>query len=182
MGGLSVSIAMLSHTRIDVCECAEYVECAECVWEDRKVVVVAEEQRKKSQGQRSASGSPSQQLGSCGEQLAVQRILQDGYCILLRNFRCRYGEIDIIAEHEGDLVFLEVKTRRGVAYGIPEEAVTPLKVRRMLRAIAYYLSTHEALYSERSWRIDVVAVQMSSAGRLEEIRLYPHAITDIERL
>jgi Predicted endonuclease distantly related to archaeal Holliday junction resolvase len=129
-----------------------------------------------SDGSQRPGGLRGQQLGNWGEQLAADRMVVDGYCILARNFRCRYGEIDIIAEHEGDLVFIEVKTRRGIAYGLPEEAITPLKVRRMLRAIHYYLSIHEELYSERSWRIDVVAVQLNSTGSLKEIRIYPHAI------
>ena len=128
------------------------------------------------------NGSVRQQLGALGERLAAERLIRDGYWILEHNFRSRYGEIDIIAEHEQDIVFIEVKTRRGTAYGLPEEAVNQRKLRRMVRAMNYYLSTHEQQYSERSWRIDVVAIQLSVSGRLEEIRIYQHAVSDVENI
>lgn len=96
--------------------------------------------------------------------------------MLERNFRCRYGEIDIVAEDEHDLVFVEVKTRRGVAYGRPEEAVTLRKQRKLIELALYYLDLHAC--SERSWRIDVVAVQLSPAGKFEEIRIYQHAVSE----
>ncbi len=114
-----------------------------------------------------------QGLGRTGERLAEQALLQRGYRILERNFRCRYGEIDLVAEHEQELVFVEVKTRRGTAFGLPEEAVTPRKQRTILTVAAHYLELHAC--AERSWRVDVVGVQMSSRGILEEIRVYPHA-------
>ncbi len=96
--------------------------------------------------------------------------------MLERNFRCRYGEIDIVAEDENDLVFVEVKTRRGVAYGRPEEAVTMRKQQKLIELALYYLDLHAC--SERPWRIDVVAVQLSADGRFEEIRIYQHAVTE----
>ena len=98
-----------------------------------------------------------------------------GYTILERNFRCRYGEIDLVAEHEEDLVFVEVKTRRGNAYGLPEEAVDLRKQRKIVEVAHHYIDVHAC--SERSWRVDVVAVQLSIHGKLEEIRIYQHAIS-----
>ncbi len=118
-----------------------------------------------------------QGLGRTGERLAAEKLVMGGYRILERNFRCRYGEIDLVAEHEADLVFIEVKTRRGTGYGLPEEAVTLHKQRKIVQVASYYLDLHEC--AERSWRIDVVAVQMSGAGKLEEIRVYQHAFTEI---
>ena len=103
-------------------------------------------------------------------------LTQRGYAILECNFRCRYGEIDIVAEDGDDLVFVEVKTRRGVAYGYPEEAVTIRKQRKLVELALYYLDLHAR--SECSWRIDVVAVQLSSSGKLEEIRIYQHAVSE----
>jgi putative endonuclease len=117
-----------------------------------------------------------QGLGQTGERLAAERLVQCGYRILERNFRCRYGEIDIVAEDGDDLVFAEVKTRRGVAYGLPEEAVTARKQQKLIELALYYLDAHAC--SERSWRIDVVAVQLSSSGRFEEIRIYQHAVSE----
>ena len=118
-----------------------------------------------------------QGLGRTGERLAAERLAASGYRILERNFRCRYGEIDLVAEHEADLVFVEVKTRRGAAYGLPEEAVTVHKQRKIALVANYYLDLHACI--DRSWRIDVVAVQMNVAGKLEEIRVYQHACTEI---
>jgi putative endonuclease len=116
-----------------------------------------------------------QGLGRTGERLAAETLVAQGYTLLERNFRCCYGEIDLIAEKENDLVFVEVKTRRGCAYGRPEEAVTIRKQRKIVQVAAYYLDLHTC--SERSWRIDVVAVQLSLGGKLEEIRVYPYAVT-----
>jgi putative endonuclease len=110
-----------------------------------------------------------------GERLAAEKLLSMGYDILERNFRCRYGEIDLVAEHAQELVFVEVKTRRGTAYGLPEEAVNLRKQRKIVEVAHYYIDLHAC--SERSWRVDVVAVQLSVSGKLEEIRIYQHAIS-----
>jgi putative endonuclease len=99
-----------------------------------------------------------------------------GYRILTRNFRCRYGEIDIIAEHEDELVFVEVKTRRGTAYGLPEEAVGRRKQQKLTQIASHYLDVQQC--SECAWRIDVVAVQLSVQGKLEEIRVYQHILIE----
>lgn len=117
-----------------------------------------------------------QGLGRLGERLAAEKLSDAGYQILERNFRCRYGEIDIIARDGEDLVFVEVKTRRGNAYGLPEEAVTWRKQRTIIQVAEYYLALYE--YVACSWRIDVVAVQLSTTGKLEEIRVYQHAVNE----
>jgi len=117
-------------------------------------------------------------LGRTGERLAADVLMNKGYHILERNFRCLHGEIDLVAEDEHDLIFVEVKARRGTSYGLPEDAVTLYKRRKLLEVATYYLDLHAC--SDRSWRIDVVAVQFSRLDRLEEIHVYQHAITDIE--
>lgn len=119
-------------------------------------------------------GDGRQNLGRVGERLAAATLQQRGYRIIERNFRCPLGEIDLVAEESEDLVFIEVKTRRGTAYGLPEEAVTSRKSRKLQEVAACYLDLHDL--PDCSWRIDVVAVQFSSGGKLEEIRVYPHAI------
>lgn len=81
------------------------------------------------------------------------------------------------AEDEQDLIFVEVKARRGVSFGLPEDALTPRKQRKLVEVASYYLDLHAC--ADRSWRIDVVAVQFSGSGKLEEIRIYKHAVTDI---
>ncbi len=115
-----------------------------------------------------------QGLGRTGERLAAEELIRQGYRIIERNFRCQYGEIDLIAEDASDLVFVEVKTRRGNAYGLPEEAVTLRKQQKLVQVATHYLDLR--VCSERSWRIDVVAVQLSASGRFEEIRVYQHAV------
>jgi putative endonuclease len=127
---------------------------------------------------QSTGNAARQGLGRTGERLAAEKLARRGYHILERNFRCPYGEIDLIAEQQQELVFVEVKTRRGQAYGRPEEAVTIRKQRKIIQVALYYLDLHTC--SEREWRVDVVAVQMSVSGKLEEIRIYEHAFEDIE--
>ena len=116
-----------------------------------------------------------QGLGRMGERMAGEVLMRKGYAILECNFRCQHGEIDLVAEHEGELVFVEVKTRRGTAFGRPEEAVTPRKQQKILEVASYYLDVHNC--SQRSWRIDVVAVQFNQSGKFEEIRIYQYAVT-----
>ena len=88
--------------------------------------------------------------------------------ILEQNFRCRQGEIDIIARHKGVLVFVEVKYRKDLRQGRPEEAVTPLKMRTICRVADYYRLRNG--YGEQvPCRFDVVAV----LG--EEIRIFENA-------
>jgi putative endonuclease len=117
-----------------------------------------------------------QELGRTGERLAAGALVKHGYRVLEHNFRCRYGEIDIVAEEGADLVFVEVKTRRGQSHGLPEEAVTWRKARKLAEVATCYLDQHAC--SERAWRIDVVAVQLSSDGKMQEIRIYQHAVTE----
>ncbi len=135
--------------------------------------------------QNAANGSAStknkpkaarQGLGRTGERLAAETLTGRGYHILEQNFRCPHGEIDLVAEDEHDLIFVEVKTRRGSGYGLPEEAVTLRKQRKIVQVATYYLDLHAC--SERSWRVDVVAVQLSKNGKLEEIRVYQHAFAE----
>jgi len=120
--------------------------------------------------------APRQGLGRTGERLAAEELVRRGYRILEKNFRCSYGEIDLVAEDEHDLIFVEVKTRRGNAYGLPEDAVTFRKRQKLVQVASYYLDLHAC--SERSWRIDVVAVQLSQSGKPEEMRVYQHAVTE----
>ncbi len=134
--------------------------------------------KKDTVGTNKPEQAARQGLGRTGERLAADALLNKGYHILERNFRCRHGEIDLVAEDEHDLIFVEVKARRGNSYGLPEDAVTFYKRRKLLEVASYYLDLHTC--ADRSWRIDVVAVQFSSGGKLEEIRIYQHAVTDIE--
>ncbi|MGH2495760.1 MAG: YraN family protein [Ktedonobacteraceae bacterium] len=117
-----------------------------------------------------------QLLGRKGEQMAADALRERGYHIVEHNFRCRYGEIDLIAEEQDDLVFVEVKTRRGTAFGHPEEAVTLTKRRKLVEVASYYLDLHAS--GDRSWRIDVVAIDFNQDGKFREIRVYRHAVSE----
>lgn len=103
-------------------------------------------------------------LGELGERWARQYLVRHGYLIRETNFRCREGEIDIVAEHKGCLVFVEVRTKTGSAFGTPEESVTAAKQDRLAALAMSYLQTHDDQPSE--WRIDVVALEFSPRGRV----------------
>jgi putative endonuclease len=94
--------------------------------------------------------------GAEGEDLAVEYLRRLGYTIRRRNYRYHRGEIDIIAQNGETLVFVEVKTRRSTAFGDPEEAVTPLKGRRIRRIAAGFLL--EENIGDRECRFDVIGV------------------------
>jgi putative endonuclease len=113
-------------------------------------------------------------LGDGGERLAASWLVARGYREVARNWRCAYGEIDVIVEREGELVFVEVKTRRGSSMGSPEEAITPTKRRRLVSAAQMYLIEHDA--EQRPYRIDVIAVALSPEGKLLAIRHYPASV------
>ena len=108
-------------------------------------------------------------LGNRGEYLAEQFLRQRGYSVLSRNYRCPYGEIDLICRDGSCLVFVEVKTRRGSAFGPPEEAVTAVKIEHIVNAAAHYLALLDA--TDQQWRIDVVAICLDTSGRHLETRL-----------
>jgi putative endonuclease len=130
---------------------------------------------RKEQSDKPTSGPTARaRLGSGGERLAASWLEARGYRILGMNWRCPYGELDLIAEQMGELVFVEVKTRRGVAMGTPEEAVTPVKQRRLIAAAQTYLMEHGA--EDRPYRIDVVAVQLAPTGKLLDVRHHPSAV------
>jgi putative endonuclease len=97
-----------------------------------------------------------QELGKIGENLAADALCKQGYTILVRNYRCRYGEIDIIGKICDTMVFIEVKTRRSQLYGLPEEAVTVRKQRQVIKSAQHYLAEHDLFDSD--CRFDVVSV------------------------
>ena len=113
-------------------------------------------------------------LGAAGERLAAGWLEARGLRVLARNWRCAYGELDIVAEEQGEVVFVEVKTRRGTAYGLPEEAITASKRAHLIAAAQCYLA--ESQREAQPYRIDVVAVQLTVQGRLTAIRHYRSAV------
>src|SRR5687768_2581681 len=98
-------------------------------------------------------------LGLLGEDIAARHLAAAGCRILDRRWRTTCGEIDLVADDRGEVVFVEVKTRRGAGYGLPEEAVTARK-RGHLRAAAVSYLMAKGL-SGRPFRIDIVAVTLA---------------------
>jgi putative endonuclease len=98
----------------------------------------------------------NQQLGRIGEELAVAELERRGYVILARRYRTRCGEIDIVAENEGTLVFVEVKARATAEFGTAAEAVTRHKQLKLVAMATDYLA--RAKLWNRPCRFDVVAI------------------------
>lgn len=96
-------------------------------------------------------------LGPDGEAKVAEFVEARGWKVLERNWRCRYGEMDLVAEDGRTLVFIEVKARSSRRRGSPEEAVNQAKQARLSRIAGEYLAAHGAL--ERTCRFDVVAVE-----------------------
>lgn len=95
-------------------------------------------------------------LGRLGESEACRYLARCGYRILERNFRCRAGEVDIVAQTGNLLCFVEVKTRKSMRCGWPGEAVDFRKRRHIWRAAQYYLLSHPA--SDMELRVDVIEI------------------------
>lgn len=117
---------------------------------------------------------PRRGLGQRGEALAAAELQRRGYKVLTRNWRCRVGEMDIVARHEGWLVFVEVRTQRGDRWGGPEASITSAKRARLIQVAQSYLV--ESAIGEVDWRIDVVAVQMTRQGKLIRVDVYENAV------
>ena len=122
--------------------------------------------------------SARQGLGRLGETLVAERLLADGYEIAARNWRCAYGELDIIAKRDGAWVFVEVRTRRGRAFGTPEESLTSAKRHHLAAAAQQFLADNDAL--DAIWRVDLAAVELSPSGTLLRIEMTEHAVTGVD--
>lgn len=107
--------------------------------------------------------------GRAGERIAAFFLQKNGYQILDKNFRQRNGEIDIVAlEKESQtLVFIEVKTRRSNKFGRPIEAITPWKLKSLIRVAQYYKLTHAKL--PEIMRIDAISIMLANDGKPVEI-------------
>ena len=117
----------------------------------------------------------TQNVGRRGERLAEEHLLAQGARLLERNYRVEYGEIDLLLEHDGDLVAVEVKTRDVGVLEAPEEAVSWRQLRRIVRALETYAMDNDLL--EGTWRIDVVLIVIKpdeSVLRIDHLRsVYP---------
>ena len=108
------------------------------------------------------------QTGQQGEAVAASHLREQGYRIIDRNYRCPFGEIDLIGQEGETLVFIEVKCRRSDAFGPPELAVGPQKQKKLSLCALHYLSQTD---QQSPARFDVVAIRLRPDGhRVELIR------------
>jgi putative endonuclease len=115
-----------------------------------------------------------QRLGKWGERIAADYLAAQGYLVCGHNVRTPHGEIDLVVEKDGVIVFVEVKTRSGTEFGMPEEAVTKTKRDHLLASIAWYWQHSESL--EKEWRVDVIAILRSERLIEPEIEHFENAI------
>jgi len=113
-------------------------------------------------------------LGRHGEELAARHLEAKGCHVIERNWRCETGELDLVVEDGHELAFVEVRTRRGQSMGSPEESITPAKQARLAALGEAYMQAHDW---DCDWRIDVVAIEMDSRGRLLRIDHYENAVS-----
>jgi putative endonuclease len=106
-------------------------------------------------------------VGIEGEDLAAKALKKKGYKIIEKNYRSRFGEIDIVAEEGGYLVFVEVKRRNSMVFGGSLQAVDARKKRHMVNCAAYYLKKHKCM--DRKVRFDVVGIDGN------ELKIVRHA-------
>ena len=114
-------------------------------------------------------------LGDWGEAYARRFLQRHGYCIIESNYRCPYGEIDLVARDGDCLVFVEVKSRRSEAFGRPQEAVTPAKQQKLVQSAQEYIQSHADL--PQMWRIDVVGIQLGGRNPRPRVELIRNAVT-----
>lgn len=129
-----------------------------------------EKQKRTSNGQQDKSMTAEskdirKRTGDLGEEIASDYLTARRFSILERNFRCRGGEVDIIAREAGSkcLVFVEVKTRKDLSYGVPQLAVTPFKQRQISKAALTWIAKNNQ--HDQNARFDVIAILLDARGQ-----------------
>lgn len=118
---------------------------------------------------------PKDVLGQAGERHARITLEARGYGFIVGNWHCAAGELDLVMLDANDLVFVEVKTRRGERAGRADDAITSAKARRMLAAAEWYVSDHPE-HHDRLWRCDLVAIAIDERTGAADARHYINAI------
>lgn len=114
------------------------------------------------------------ELGRWGEEQAGQYLMRRGLTLLERNVRTPYGELDLVMRDAEGLVFVEVKTRTSLEYGLPEEAVTAHKADHLSASAEWYAQQHPDLPAH--WRVDVVAVSVLKYEKSVEIEWFENVL------
>ncbi len=113
------------------------------------------------------------ETGDRGEAIAARHLEGKGYVILARQWRHGHGELDLIAEHAGVTVFVEVRARHGEAYGAPEETLGPAKRAKLMATAQAWLSVNDRL--DAPARIDVIAIDLDQHDEIRRISHYENA-------
>lgn len=116
-------------------------------------------------------------LGNAGERYAARLLEERGHQIVARQWRCTAGELDLVTLDGAELVFVEVRTRRGDRFGTPEESIGPEKAARLVRLADYFLLAHPE-HEPRVWRVDLVALELDGSGRIARAEHHINAITE----
>ena len=119
--------------------------------------------------------STRRETGAAAEAVARSFLEGRGYRIRAANFACAGGELDLVAEQGGQIVFVEVRSHTSDAFGLPRESIGPGKQRRLARAADAYLKRQRL--GEVSWRFDVVEVYLDGAGKPQHMELLTDAFT-----
>ena len=116
-------------------------------------------------------------LGQTGEALARAHLEERGYAVRDTNYRCPWGEVDIVVEKDDEIVFVEVPTRRSRKFGSPEESVTATKRQRLVSTAYHYLQEHDL---SQPWRIDLVAIEIDARGGVQRITHLENIVVEDE--
>ena len=116
-----------------------------------------------------SGGAGTRQLGQWGEEQVAEKLRRGGWTVVARNFRCRMGELDLVAENKTFLAFVEVKLRKDNRFGSACEAVTTSKQRKLRAAAQYYLMSHPTKLQPR---FDVAEVYAPQGVRTESPTIY----------
>lgn len=108
------------------------------------------------------TGMEKRDLGRQGEQMAEQFLCARGYEIIVRNYRCTYGEVDLVARDRDTLVFVEVRTQSGSSFGGPLESVTRRKQRQIAKAALHYVVRHRV--ENQALRFDVIGISWDTSA------------------
>ena len=127
---------------------------------------------------RETSALSSHRIGAIGEELARHHLEAKRYRVVATNYRCRWGEIDLIARDGLEWVFVEVRTRRSGAYGGPEESLTKTKKQHLALAAQEYLQEAGPAAADAQWRIDLVAIRLGANRRVLSIQHLTNVVSE----
>ncbi len=118
--------------------------------------------------------TPRTLRGTHGECAARRYLEGRGYQVLDANYRCRWGEVEIVAERDDTVVFVEVRTRKHLNYGTPQESLSRGKTTRLTATAESYLQEHQL--EKAHWRIDLIAILLGDDGAVTRLQHIESAV------